>query len=108
MQSQVHGKPHLSVSGNILGLDPLSFAYVSSVLGRGTKKSTPLAFKCPFVTVVNNLLRAWQCMQRHCLGDPLGADYFGTMTMGLAHGETLLTIILAFSKSSNSFFTQDA
>ena len=47
-------------------------------------------------------------MQRHCLGGSPGADCFGTMTMGLTHGETLLTIIPAFSKSSNSFCTQDA
>ena len=33
---------------------------------------------------------------------------FGTTTIGLAHGETLLTITPAFSKISNSFCTHSA
>ena len=47
-------------------------------------------------------------MQRCYLGGSSGTDHFGTMTIGLVHGETLLTIIHAFSKSSNCFCSQDA
>ena len=44
-------------------------------------------------------------MQSLLLGGSPGAVLFGTITIGLAHGEILLTITPAFSKISNSFCT---
>ena len=42
-------------------------------------------------------------MQSLLLGGSPGAVLFGMITIGLAQGETLLTITPAFSKISNSF-----
>ena len=47
-------------------------------------------------------------MQSLLLGGSPGAVHFGTITIGLAQGETLLTITPAFSKISNSFCTHVA
>ena len=65
---------------------PISLAYISLIFCKDSQVSTPLAFDCAFLKgTINYLL--------FC--------YLHT-TIGLAHLETLLTMMPALSSSSNS------
>ena len=84
-------------------LQPVDVAYISSILGKGIKVKIPSTLECALVTGGYKLFNAWQSMHSLLCGC---CAHFGTTTMGLAQGETVQTIIPAFSIVSNSFYTK--
>ena len=77
-------------------LYPCSLAYSSSIFGSGTKEMHPLPpfMLCTSGCVLLSFLKSMHILL--CGGSP-GADFFGTMTMGDAHGEMLLVMMPALS-----------
>ena len=71
----------------------------------GTKVSTSFTLECALLTLGNKLFMTLQSTQSLFLGGSPRAILLGTITIGLAQGETLLVITPAFSSVSNSFCT---
>ena len=72
---------------------PPSFAYNSSIFGNGCNVKLPFALLSTLTTAGCNAFSLQKSIHIRLLGGSSGADFFGTITMGLAHGDTLLVMI---------------
>ena len=76
------------------------------MLGNGYSVKFPLALLSAFTTLGCSAFMAQKSMHIHLLSASLGADFMGTMTMGLTNEDTLLVMMPTHSKLSISCCTQ--
>ena len=84
--------------------EQLSLVYISSNFCKGMRVNTPLTFEHTFVTGGWRLFSVLKSSHILLLGWASGCDISGTTTTVLTHGETILTIMLAFSTNFNFLY----
>ena len=78
----------------------------SSIFGNGCSVRLPFALLSTLTTVGCNAFNLQKSIHILLLGGLSGADFFGTITIGLAQGDTLQVMIPVLSNCSTSFCTQ--